>query len=231
MNVPSLKRDLATAVGFILLGAGPPVWAGSVLDVVRSTAEVGQSEKAVKLGGRAAGSRAAKGGAPTGSGFTLGVGDRAIAFNGGSHKVPGLGLRVDGELADALALDRGTPPRVLVVFPQSDGASRIAGEGTIADEMLQLAGGVNAFVGNRGYISPTPEAVRGAEPDVLLLTTYGLSVLGGETGLWSTPSLAQLDQETVQVVVMDDHLLLGFGTRAGAAPVAMASKPHGERAP
>ena len=210
MRMPSLKRDLAAAVGFILLGAGPPVWAGSWLDVVRDTASLGRSVKTVKLAAASL--------------------DRGAGVDQG-HKVPGLGLRVEGELADALALDGGSVPRVLVVFPRSDGMSQVAGEQTIADEMLQLAGGINAFVGTQGYISPTAAAVRSAQPDVLLLTTYGLSVLGGEAGLWSTPSLAQLDRTKVRLVVMDDHLLLGFGPRVSEAAVALSTQLYGERTP
>jgi ABC-type hemin transport system substrate-binding protein len=220
MRMPSLKRDLVGAVGFILLAAGPPVWAGSLLDASQNTALGSQLQNMVTPDGSKADDLVA-----------LGIGDRLAAFDGSSHRVPVLGLRADGELAAALVSEGGVPQRVLAVFPRADGMSHVAGEGTIADKMLQVAGGVNAFGGTRGYSSPTAESVGLARPDVLLLTTYGLTVLGGETGLWSNPSLAQLDRTKVRLVVIDDHLLLGVGSRVGEAALALATQPYGEPTP
>jgi iron complex transport system substrate-binding protein len=128
------------------------------------------------------------------------------------------------DLAEAAQLKQDPPVRVLFLYARGGGAGQMAGDETIANAMINLAGGVNAFAGTKGYTAVTPEAVVTANPDVVLLTTGGLASLGGETGIWSTPGLAQLPRESVRLISMDDHLLLGFGPRTGVAALELAKR-------
>lgn len=134
------------------------------------------------------------------------------------------------DLEAAEALRPATPARVLFLYARGGGVGQVAGDHTVADTMIGLAGGTNAFAGTEGYTALTPEAAVGARPDVLLVTTGGLGALGGPTGIWSTPGLAQLPREQVRLVVMDDHLLLGFGPRTGEAALALARHLYSEPA-
>jgi len=131
---------------------------------------------------------------------------------------------IRSDLDKAAKLRPDTPMRVLFLYARGGGAGQMAGDDTIADAMITLAGGTNAFAGTKGYTALTPEAVLTAKPDVVLLTTGGLASMGGETGVWSTPGLAQLPRESVRLITMDDHLLLGFGPRTGLAALELAQK-------
>lgn len=141
---------------------------------------------------------------------------------GAEDKAKELVTGVHTDLDKASALQSGEPVRVLFLLSHGGGAGQMAGTKTIADTMITLAGGTNAFAGQEGYTAMTPEAVLTANPDVVLVTTRGLGALGGERGLWSTPGLAQLPADQRKLVVMDDNLLLGFGPRTGQAALELA---------
>ncbi len=129
---------------------------------------------------------------------------------------------IERDVAEARALRPAEPVRVLFLLSHGGGAGQVAGTDTIADAMIGLAGGVNAFASQQGYTALTPEAVLTARPDVVLLTSGGMASLGGEAAVWAIPGLAQLSRDSVRMVVLDDHLLLGFGPRTGEAALTLA---------
>jgi len=59
-----------------------------------------------------------------------------------------------------------TPVRVLFVLSAAGGRLMASGQGTAADAVIGLAGGVNAVEGFPGYKQLTDEAVLAAQPDV-----------------------------------------------------------------
>lgn len=151
-----------------------------------------------------------------------------------------LGLRSRGEelvqllmhdMAAAKAMLHGirSQPRVLFVYARGSGAMHVSGHGTAADAMIRLAGGMNAVTGYEGYKPLTAEAVVAAAPEVILMPTRGLEIVGGIHGLLTVPGIALTPAgEQHRVVAMDDLYLLGFGPRTGQAVRELASLLHPE---
>lgn len=129
---------------------------------------------------------------------------------------------------DLLASSRNVP-KVLFVYARGQGALSVSGRETAADAMIALAGGVNAVTAYAGYKPLTPEALAGAMPDVILLTTAGLASVGGVEGLLDQPGVALTPAGRARLIVaLDDELLLGFGPRLGQGVRALAQALHPE---
>lgn len=150
---------------------------------------------------------------------------------GAREQAARLADRVNGELAAVASAVAGAPrPRVLFVYARGGGTMMVAGRDTAAAELIGLAGGVNAIDAFDGYKALTAEAAVMARPDVVLVTTGGLGVLGGAAGVWQAPGLAQTPAgQKGRLVVVDDLLLLGFGPRLGEAVRTVARGLHPER--
>jgi iron complex transport system substrate-binding protein len=117
-----------------------------------------------------------------------------------------------------------TKPRVLFILSHS-GAAQVSGEGTAADAMIKLAGGVNAVSGFKGYKPLTAEAVIAADPDVVLTTTQGVNAIGGIDKLLSQPGLGLTTAgKTRRVVDLEALYLLGFGPRLPQAVRELAKR-------
>lgn len=126
------------------------------------------------------------------------------------------------ELADQVARAMpplptpSTPPsrRCLFVFARGAGTLNVSGTGTAADQMIRLAGGINAVTNYEGYRPLTAEGLIQAAPDVILTTTSGLDGIGGADALWNLPGLKNTPAgQTRRLVAMEDLYLLGFGPR------------------
>jgi iron complex transport system substrate-binding protein len=139
--------------------------------------------------------------------------------------------RLNADLAEArrAVQDIRNKPRILFLLHIGSGADMSGGRDTVADAMIQLAGGVNvmrhAFT---GYKPITPEAVVAAAPEIVLMTKRNLVSLGGKQkvidriGLANTPAGRE-----GRVVAMDGLFLLGFGPRTGQAVAQLADQLHG----
>jgi len=125
-------------------------------------------------------------------------------------------------LAERLAARSGqAAPRALVLYLRP-GVAMLMGDDSNAAAMLELAGGVNAVAGMKGYKEMNGEAVVAARPDVVLCYADGLQSVGGPEGLWNRPGLAQTPAgRNKRLVAMDDLLLAGFGPRTGEAALAL----------
>ncbi|MGQ9897712.1 MAG: heme/hemin ABC transporter substrate-binding protein [Acidobacteriota bacterium] len=124
---------------------------------------------------------------------------------------------------------RTEKPKVMFIYARGQGAANVAGRDTAAAEMIQLAGGVNAF-DFEGYKPLTAEAVVVAAPDVILLTTRGLESAGGMAGVLSMPGVGQTPAgRNRRIVAIDDLLLLGFGPRTGQGVMKLAQLLHSEK--
>lgn len=133
------------------------------------------------------------------------------------------------ETARALREQASSTPRVLFIYARGSGTMSVAGSGTSAESMIELAGAENALNGIDGFKPLTAEAVVNAEPDVLLLLDRGLDSVGGVDGLLEQPGVAMTPAgENRRVVAMDDLLLLGFGPRLGIAVRELTEKLHPE---
>jgi iron complex transport system substrate-binding protein len=140
-------------------------------------------------------------------------------------------LHLDEEIvkAQGLLASEKSKPKVLFIYARGGGTVNVAGQGTAADAMITLAGGVNAVTGYTGYKPITAEAVVAAAPDIILIPSRGLESVSGIDGLLAQPGLAETPAgKSRKVVAMDDLLLLGFGPRLGEAVLQLTKLLHGQ---
>lgn len=123
-------------------------------------------------------------------------------------------VRADLERLAAMPRPNGVPPRALFVWGRGGHTMQVAGSGTGAQAMLELAGAANAIEGVEGYRPLTPEAVVAAAPEVIVIDADLLDRLGGVAGLASDPALAVTPAvQAGRVVPIDVLGFLGFGPR------------------
>lgn len=150
------------------------------------------------------------------------VQDVAAAF-GATAQVPALLKKLDADLAQVKKPAKA--PKVLFIYARGTGTMMVAGTGTQAAKIIQLAGGQNAITDFADFKPLTAEALVAANPDVLLLFDSGLASLGGKAGLEKIPGIAQTTAgKAGRVIEMDGQLLTGFGPRLGQATAELAQK-------
>nr|WP_046829330.1 hemin ABC transporter substrate-binding protein [Afipia massiliensis] len=126
---------------------------------------------------------------------------------------------VSGDLAELKKLRDNVkkPARVMFVMSFLNGRAMVAGHKTAANEIIKLAGGVNAVDGFEGYKPVNDEAIVAAKPDVILTMQRGREQLDAQT-VFANPSFALTPAAAKKsFVAMDGLYLLGFGPRTAAA--------------
>jgi iron complex transport system substrate-binding protein len=102
--------------------------------------------------------------------------------------------RVRGEIDAALgSVDTGmTSPRVAFVYSRGPDVILLFGSEMTTQPVIEGAGGVDAGAasGIVGTVDFTPEALVAAAPDVIVITSEGLGMLGGIDGLLEIPGFA-----------------------------------------
>jgi iron complex transport system substrate-binding protein len=137
--------------------------------------------------------------------------------------------QMEQDLKEARSLRReaSSAPRVLFIYARGSGTMSVAGTGTSAEAMIELAGAKNAVTGFDGFKPMSAEAVVNAAPDVILMLTRGLDSIGGEKELLEQPGISLTPAgKNGRIVAMDDLLLLGFGPRLGTAVKTLTQKLH-----
>ena len=115
-----------------------------------------------------------------------------------------------------------TPKRVLFVLSLQNGRVMAGGEGSSAEAIIELAGGVNAATGFAGYKPVTDEAILAADPDVILTMDREGEMAVTERDILAHPALGQTRAaRDGALVAMDGMLLLGFGPRTPQAAQAL----------
>lgn len=136
-------------------------------------------------------------------------------------------MEEDLEEARRLRASVDRAPRVLFIYARGAGTMQVAGRGTSAEAMIELAGARNAVTGFDGFKPMSAESVAAAEPDVLLMLDRGLESIGGVDGLLEQPGIALTPAgENRRIVAMDDLLMLSFGPRLGDAVRTLTQKLH-----
>lgn len=136
-------------------------------------------------------------------------------------------LEADLAHADSITAQVQGKPKVLFIYARGTGTMMVAGQRTQLDEMITLAGGINAVQGFDDFKPLTSEAVIAANPDVILLFDSGLSSLGGIDGLLQVQGIGETNAgKNRKVVEMDGQFLTGFGPRLGKAVIELAEKIH-----
>lgn len=132
-------------------------------------------------------------------------------------------MKADWQRAREPILARKSPaPRVLFILSHSPGQVMVGGKGSSAEAMLHYVGAQNAVQGFDGFKPLTPEAVIAAQPDVVLFTDQGLSIVGGIDGVLKLPGVAQTPAgQKRRVVSLEAMFMLGFGPRMPQAAAAL----------
>lgn len=139
---------------------------------------------------------------------------------GTAEKGEALALEIDAALADvaARAATVETPKRVLFILSNQGGRIMVGGEGTEAEAIIRLAGGINAGTGFQGYKQMTDEAILTAAPDVLLMMDREGDLAIHDADILAHPALSQTPAAEAKAIIrMDGLLLLGFGPRTPQA--------------
>ncbi len=122
------------------------------------------------------------------------------------------------DAAEARAAAVTTPKRVLFVLSLQGGGVMAGGEGTEAEGIIRLAGGVNAARGFQGYKPMTDEAVLAAQPDAILMMDREGDLSIADADVLAQPALSQTPAAKSETLIrMDGMLLLGFGPRTPEA--------------
>ncbi len=122
-------------------------------------------------------------------------------------------------------------PRVLFLLSMGGGAPQAAGKGTAADDIIRLAGGINAIDGYSGYRPLTPEAVIASRADFVLVTRQTVEAMGGLSAILDQPALSRTPAgRDGKILQFDTLLLLGFGPRTPQAAAELAAALHPELA-
>jgi iron complex transport system substrate-binding protein len=134
--------------------------------------------------------------------------------------------RTDEGIAQAQATipaDASRPKVAFLYMRGQAGVYLIGGKGSGADSMIEAAGATDAGTAlglDRPFTSLTSEALVGAAPDVILMTTTGLESVGGIDGLLQVPGIAETPAgRDRRIITEEDGLLYSFGPRT---PTALA---------
>jgi len=138
---------------------------------------------------------------------------------GADRRAECLTAAVTGDLAQLRELRaRVTKPvRVMFVMSLLNGRAMAAGQKTAANEIIALAGGVNAIDGYDGYKIINDEAIIAAKPDVVLSIQRGKDSVDAEA-VYVHPAFALTPVAANKTFIsMEGLYLLGFGPRTAAA--------------
>lgn len=126
------------------------------------------------------------------------------------------------EAAQQRAATVRDPKRVLFVLSLQGGRVMAGGEGSSAEGIITLSGGINAATGFDGFKQMTDEAVIAASPDVILMMDREGDQAITADDVLAHPALALTPAAKAgRIVRMDGMLLLGFGPRTPDAASAL----------
>lgn len=151
---------------------------------------------------------------------------------GADDKAEELAASVDAELKAAEKLAAGVTERkrVLFILSAQGGKLMVSGDGTAANGMIELAGGINAIEGFSGYKQLSDEAAIVAKPDVILMMDRGGDHAAGDADLLAHPAIASTPAgRDKRLIRMDAGYLLGFGPRTAGAIRDLAASLYGEQ--
>ncbi|GBR61128.1 periplasmic binding protein [Gluconobacter thailandicus F149-1 = NBRC 100600] len=117
--------------------------------------------------------------------------------------------------------DHSGTPRVLFVMRMTNNRPLVAGQGTAADAVIRLAGGINVGADLQGYKLLNTESLVTLRPDIILTMSQGgaeiRQALLNDPGFSMTPA-----GRKKAIVEMEGERLLGFGPRTPEAALDLA---------
>jgi iron complex transport system substrate-binding protein len=132
---------------------------------------------------------------------------------------------LDTARADSDLRAAAPPPRVLLMhFGQINNSYLAVKRGGPADQLLRLAGGVNAVDSAGGMLRLTPELIAKLAPDVIIATDVGFDRAGGAAGFAAMPGVSLTPAaKSGRIHRADEHDVMYFGPRSPAAVRTIAS--------
>lgn len=123
------------------------------------------------------------------------------------------------------ALSGASRPRTLFVLSLAGGRIIAAGSKSSADEIITLAGGVNAVRDFEGYKQASAEAIIAAEPEAIVMMERQGDI--EREDLFAQEPFSRIPAaKTKKLIRMDGSYLLGFGPRTPAAARDLAKTLH-----
>lgn len=140
-----------------------------------------------------------------------------------------LNKNLDRQLAKAAEIVKAYPskPRVLIIhFGQQRNQYFVMGTRGTANDMITLAGGINA-ADTSAFRDLSPEAILRSQPDVILATDFGFDKAGGKEPFMKLPGIALTPAaKNGKIFRIEEHDLVYFGPRTGDNIVKMAQLIH-----
>lgn len=137
--------------------------------------------------------------------------------------------RLDRDLAKADSVVKAYPtkPRVLILhFGRQRDQYFVMGTRGTANEMIKLAGGVNA-ADTSSFRNLSPEAILKTQPDVILATDFGYDRLGSREKFAALPGIALTPAyKNGKIYRVEEHDLVYFGPRSGEVIQTFAKIIH-----
>jgi heme transport system substrate-binding protein len=152
---------------------------------------------------------------------------------GADKRAACLTAAVTDDLAQLRALRASVtkPVRVMFVMSLLNGRALAAGKNTAANEIIALAGAVNAIDGYEGYKIINDESIVAAKPDVVLSIQRGKDSVDAEA-VYVHPAFALTPvAANKNFISMEGLYLLGFGPRTAAAARDLSLKLYPALAP
>lgn len=120
-------------------------------------------------------------------------------------------------------------PRVLFVLNYDPSQAVVAGAGTIAGQLIEMAGGINAAENVSGFKPLNGEMVTASAPDLVLTVEERWDAVGGAAGMMRLPGMAATPAaRSGRFAALPGPLMLGLGPRVGEALRRLAALLHGE---
>lgn len=116
------------------------------------------------------------------------------------------------ELASQVAT--GPKPKAMFILSNRDGRLNVAGRGTGAQGVIELAGAVNVMGdAYEGYKQASAEAIIQAAPDVIIMMTGRGNHASKEAEIMAIPAISQTPAGQISAFALVDSAALGFGPR------------------
>jgi iron complex transport system substrate-binding protein len=141
-----------------------------------------------------------------------------------------LNAQLDKDLAkaDSFVKQYPTKPKVLIIhFGQQRNQYFVMGTRGTANDMIKLAGGINA-ADTSSFRDLSPEVIVKEQPDVILATDFGFDRAGGTVekfkqlpGIALTPAA-----KNGKIYRVEEHDMVYFGPRSGKNIIAIAKLIH-----
>ena len=119
-------------------------------------------------------------------------------------------------------------PSVAFFLGMGKGSPMVAGSDTGAANMIQLAGGKNAFANIESYKQISTESMIEAAPEVILIAGHAVKGKKLDEILQLKSIKLTPAAKNQRVIIVDTLLMLGFGPRIVEAIDTLATQIHGE---